>query len=127
MAVVLHLLPADQWQALAADEPVLNASLEAEGFIHCTDAPVVLLQVANAFYTHVLGDFVALHVDTTKLTSDCVWEAPAHIVGADPNASPPFATTFPHIYGPIDRTAIVGVDRVARDRLGRFIAFESTA
>lgn len=120
MSIVLHLLPSTAWDSLGTDEPVTNASLEHEGFIHCTDEAAVLLQIANRFYTASSGDFVVLHVDTDLLTSRCIWEEPAHVDGS---TGPSLAPTFPHVYGPIDRVAIVATRRIDRDASGRFTGY----
>jgi uncharacterized protein (DUF952 family) len=120
MAIVLHLIAASAWQDLAADAPVTNPSLEREGFIHCTDDADVMLGVANAFYRDVPGGFVVLHVDTERLTSECVWEDPAH---PRPGDRPALAPKFPHIYGPIDRAAIIGVQTVDRAADGAFTGY----
>jgi uncharacterized protein (DUF952 family) len=119
--VVLHLMTRDAYEALAPDAPITNPSLESEGFIHCTDEPAVLLQVANAFYRGVAGDFVALHVAVADLTSACIWEEPAHINGA----GEAFAPSFPHVYGHIDRRAVLRVDSVTRDADGAFVGYVS--
>jgi uncharacterized protein (DUF952 family) len=117
--IVLHLMPRDAWDRLVPGEPITNASLETEGFIHCTDDHDVLLQVANAFYRDAPGDFVVLHVAVADLTSACVWEAPAPVNGSGES----FAETFPHVYGPIDRDAVVGVEAVRRDAGGAFVGY----
>jgi uncharacterized protein (DUF952 family) len=121
MATVLHLMPAEQWTTLSAQEAIVNPSLATEGFIHCTDDADVLLQVANAFYSAVIGEFVVVYVDTDRLTSTCIWEAPAHISGS----GPAFADQFPHVYGPIDRAAVIRVQRVVRSADGRFVGYGS--
>lgn len=121
-SVILHLIPAADYHALAADADVTAPSLAIDGFIHCTDDPAVLLQVANAFYRHLDGPFVALRIDVDALSSRCVWEAPAHLAGGD--GAPPLAPSFPHIYGPIDRNAVVGVVGVSRSDDGSFTGYE---
>jgi len=123
MAIVLHLMPAAAWSALADGEPITNASLESEGFIHCTDEPSVMLLVANAFYTSMPGAFIVAHVDTDQLTSKCVWEAPAHIS----DTGQALASQFPHVYGPIDRAAVITTQAMLRDEHGAFIGYESVA
>ena len=121
MAVVLHLIPANDWAALGPTENVTNASLTTEGFIHCTDEPHVLLQVANAFYATHACDFVVLYVDTALLDSQCVWEAPAP--PGSSAAPPPAAALFPHVYGPVNHSAVILVEGITRDGEGRFIGF----
>ncbi len=123
MAVVLHLMPAVAWLALADGEPISNASLDSEGFIHCTDEPRVMLLVANAFYTSLPGAFIVAHIDTERLTSRCVWEAPAHISDTGQALAP----QFPHVYGPIDRVAVIGTQAIVRDENGAFVGYKSVA
>jgi hypothetical protein len=43
--------------------------LQADGFIHLTKEPQLLLGVANHFYTQVPGTFLVLAIDSTKLSS----------------------------------------------------------
>lgn len=119
MPIVLHLMPRSDWAGLVPDQPISNPSLETEGFIHCTDDHGVLLQVANAFYRQVPGEFVVLHVEVADLTSACIWEAPAHI----DNSGTSFAPQFPHVYGPIDRVAVVNVEAVRRHQDGTFVGY----
>lgn len=120
MAIVLHLIPAPDWHQLDAGEAVSSDSLATDGFVHCTDDLDVLLLIANAFYAQQPGDFVVLHIDTEQLTSRCVWEEPAHVDGST-GAS--YAASFPHVYGPIDRRAVIGVQTVSRDQSGAFTGF----
>ena len=123
MAVILHLLQAVDWAQLGRTDVVTNASLDTEGFIHCTDDHNVLLQVANAFYTAYEGGFVVISIDTTLLDSACVWEAPAHLGQSD--AHPPAAALFPHVYGPINCSAVINVEGLQRNSAGRFTGFVS--
>ncbi|MCU1395219.1 MAG: hypothetical protein JWM34_3647 [Ilumatobacteraceae bacterium] len=124
MTTVLHLMPRAEWERLVPEEPITNPSLENEGFIHCTDDETVLLAVANAFYRAVPGSFVVLDVEVADLTSACIWEAPAHIPGGDPDAVP-LAEQFPHVYGPIDRAAVRRARDVLRADDGAFTGYAS--
>lgn len=119
-AAILHLMPEAAWSALADDEGVRNPSLDTDGFMHCTDDPDVMLQVANAFYRSDSGSFVVLHVEIARLRSRCLWEAPAHPRETE---VPPLAVSFPHVYGPIDRSAVVRVQPVTRDASGLFTGY----
>ena len=114
---ILHLLPLGDWEHFLASggsayEP---ASLASEGFVHCTGSDELLLRVANSFYRDVPDPVAVLSVDPARLGSEVVWEAPP---GSDPLA----AERFPHVYGPLDRDAVVAVRRLVRDPSGRAIA-----
>ena len=119
MATVLHLLPTSDWLSTAHLAPVVNASLDEVGFIHCTDSHDVLLNVANTFYVANDGDFTALHIDTERLLSPCVWEAPARPSPTDADLAP----LFPHIYGVLDRQAVVAAQALVRNESGQFVGF----
>lgn len=112
---ILHLIRAEDYHALAADEPWRTESLDTEGFIHCTAEPEVLLQVANTLYQQEPGDFLVLVIDPAQLTAPVKYEAPAH--SADPLAQ----HRFPHIYGPLNRDAIVAVRPARRAADGTFL------
>jgi uncharacterized protein (DUF952 family) len=146
--MIFHLIAKADWDKLPADQPVRVASLESEGFIHATQGEATMLHVANAFYKQQSGEFYLLHIDEARLTSELKWEAPVdpkpaegqgsggdmppEVVaehGKDLSAQPVNPTTeqpnnlFPHIYGPIDREAIVGMRRAVRGEDGTFIGF----
>jgi uncharacterized protein (DUF952 family) len=72
-----------------------------------------MLQVANAFYRAVPGDFVLLVIDTERLTAPLKWEA----------STDALAQLFPHIYGPIDYAAVVDVRAVRRGVDGEFLGW----
>jgi uncharacterized protein (DUF952 family) len=90
-----------------------------DGFIHCTQEPAVLLDVANRFYRGVPGDFLVLDIDPRRLTAELRFEP-----GVPParEGSPPAGVRFPHIYGPLNRDAIVAVRKTQRAADGSFIA-----
>lgn len=118
MAVVLHLMSLAGYRDTHGD--IAPASLATEGFVHCTADAETLLAVANRFYRDAEGDHVALEIDTDRLTAPVRYEA------ASPAPPPGVADTvrFPHVYGPIDRAAVVGL-RYARRRVdGEFTGFE---
>ncbi len=115
---VLHLVPAAAFEALPAGQPYLPSQFTADGFIHCTRGTDVLRQVANAFYRATPGDFLVLVIDPLKLSAPIRDEAP---IPAPPAGSPLAGTTFPHIYGPLNRAAIVAVRRAHRAPDGTFL------
>jgi uncharacterized protein (DUF952 family) len=116
-AVILHLMPEDVLRALPADGVYEPASLAIEGFVHCTGDDELMLRVANAFYTSEPGSMVVLSIDASLLSSEVKWEAPVH---GDPLA----IERFPHVYGPLEMSAVVGVRRLVRDAAGRYLGYE---
>lgn len=146
--MILHLISQQAWSQLAPGQPYAPESLQTEGFIHCTAGDALLIEVANTVYRSQAGEFLVLDIDETKLTAEVRWEAPAHpaAIAAESTggapvppeaaaeyglpgtaaASEPAQTpvTFPHIYGPLNRDAIVGVRRAVRNADGAFTGIE---
>jgi uncharacterized protein len=116
--IILHLISMAEWQAFDSTGIYEPASLEAEGFVHCTDDIATLLGVANRFYRSVAGDVLVLELDVAALGALVLWEAPAHIDGSAATDSEP---RFPHVYGPIPLAAVVGITRFVRSPAGEYL------
>jgi uncharacterized protein (DUF952 family) len=106
MRETFHLVPEPIWAASEAGGPYAATSLETEGFIHCTDGVEALGVTFDRYYAADPRSFLALTLDLDAL--DVPWRY-------DVPGSP-----YPHIYGPIDRTAIRGVSQVERAPDRRF-------
>lgn len=120
MTPILHLVPAAEYHRQPPDEPFRAASLAAEGFIHCTREREVLLHVANRFYRAQPGEFLVLVIDAEKVTAPVKLETPAPSPD-DTDTDPLAQHLFPHIYGPLNREAIVEVHPVRRAADGTFV------
>ncbi len=91
--LIYHIVKPDDWAGFTGDTYTAT-SLHDEGFIHCSfegQLPVVL----ERYYSGV-ERVVVLTVDTERLSSRLVNE---------PSTG---GEIYPHIYGPINRGAIVG-------------------
>ena len=106
-----HLTPRAWWEATGSGAPLGAPSLAVEGFIHCTDGAAEMVATANRHYASDRREFVILTVDLDRITSPWRVDDAARI--------------YPHIFGPIDRAAIVAVVPAPRDADGAFLAFES--
>ena len=104
-----HLVPRDYYEAQDATQDYRPEPMIAgrEDFIHCTDGAQNLADTANRYYTLVPGDFLALVIDLARLNAPARYDAPSRI--------------FPHIYGPLNRNAIVEIVPVPRQPDGRFL------
>jgi uncharacterized protein (DUF952 family) len=109
MRPTFHMVPADVWAAADPDAPYEASSLATEGFVHCTDGEAELLATADRHYATDTRAFLALTVDLEATGSPWRIDDPAGI--------------YPHIYGPIERTAILGLVPLLRDAAGQFIGF----
>jgi uncharacterized protein (DUF952 family) len=112
--LIYHLTTRAEWDGARAAGFYSTASIEADGFIHCSTAEQ-LLPVANAFYLD-LDEPIVLRIETDLLAAPLRWEAPepdAHFEGG----------SFPHVYGSINLDAVIGVTGLERGPDGRFTGF----
>jgi uncharacterized protein (DUF952 family) len=115
--MIYHLVALSDWQA-EPDRPYAPASLADEGFVHCSPDEPVTLAVANGFYRDLGGPVVVLLIDEAALTSQVRAEPPMPVPPPGVDAD----TLFPHIFGPIDRGAVVGLLDAQRDAAGAYTA-----
>lgn len=108
--MILHIAGREEWAQALADGEIRPPSLTEQGFAHCSDFGTVHLP-ANAFYAG-RTDLLLLVVDPALVPSPVRWEP-----GDPPQAGGPW---FPHVYGPIPVTAVVGTHEFRPDRDGTF-------
>lgn len=106
MRRIYHLVSYADWEG-GPSGPYRAASLTTEGFIHCSNREQVA-DSANKFYANEAELFV-LAIDPDRLTSE----------PRDEEGRP--GELFPHIYGPINREAIVEVIALERGPDGRWV------
>jgi len=106
--IIYHLAPAAYFDGLPADQPYLPREFERDGFMHCTKGEERMLLVADTVYRRVPGDFVLLMIDERRVTAPIKYENSGGLL-------------FPHIYGPLNRDAIVRVAAMGRREDGTFL------
>ena len=98
MSLIYHLATTADWDRARRDGEYTTSTrdrtLAEEGFIHASTAEQVA-PVANAFYRDV-PDLLLLVIDTDRVASAIRYE---HVPGQ--------AAPYPHIYGPLNVTAVV--------------------
>ena len=96
MSIIYHVTAGTDWDAAKERGEYIHPSLDAEGFIHCSQEH----QVAGVLERYFSGktDLVKLIIDTDKLNSKFVFDW-----------SKSTADTFPHVYGPINVDAVIDV------------------
>jgi uncharacterized protein (DUF952 family) len=94
---IVHITSAASWAAAKLAGVYLADSLTSAGFIHCSRVDQII-RVANNFYSG-RSDLVILKLNPSLLTSLVRWEP-----GADKADE-----LFPHLYGPLNLEAVVGV------------------
>jgi len=107
MARIYHITTEQEWQNANQQNQYKAESLKTEGFVHCSDANQVV-RVANHFFKGV-QELILLHIETEKLNARLVYE---NLEGGK--------ELFPHVYGPIELTAIARVSPFKPDSDGSF-------
>ena len=102
--MIYHITSLSEWRVAQQRGEYRAASLETEGFIHCSTETQVL-PVAEKYYRGS-GRLLLLAIDPARLSSELRWEPPS---GGAPPPGVPEGELFPHIYGPINLDAIVKV------------------
>ncbi len=101
--MILHITSKSEWAEAQTRGEYIAPSLNTEGFIHCSTEKQVL-HVANAFYSG-RTDLVLLKLDGAKLKPELKWEPPA----GPPAPGISESDLFPHIFGPINLTAVASI------------------
>ena len=112
MSIILHITPREAWEASVSGGYYKPSSLSSEGFIHCSTIEQTV-ETANQFYPNQQG-LALLCIDENKLESKVKYEGPA--CANDQRTS----SLFPHIYGPLNASAVVRVVEFVPNADGKF-------
>ena len=107
MARIFHLITEQNWESALGAGQWRPGSLGDEGFIHCSNDEEQAMKVVARLYSG-LTDMLALEVDTEKLS---------HPVISEPSRS---GEIYPHVYGPLEISAVVAIWRVKADGHGGY-------
>lgn len=118
-STVFHLLPLADYRA---DEhsPITSPTLDTEGFVHCSPDLDTTRAVADTLYRSTDEPMVVAELDVEALSSPVRWEEPT----PEPPRGVSADVRFPHVYGPLDRSAVRGLSYARRDVDGTFLGFE---
>lgn len=110
MRPTYHLVLVESWAMADPSRPYAAASLGADGFIHCTDGMIETVATANRHYRDDPRAFLVLTVDLDAAGSPWRIEDERGI--------------YPHVFGPIERVAILRVVEAPRAADGEFLPFQ---
>jgi uncharacterized protein (DUF952 family) len=103
--MILHICSAAEWQA-SRDGCYRCASLDQEGFIHCS-TPAQVIEVADRLFKG-RRDLVLLVIDADRVTA---------AIRREDDGNGAF---YPHVYGPLDVGAVTEVVTFAPNSAGGF-------
>ena len=109
MSLIYHLSPVDEYKSVPSDQPYQPGAFAHDGFIHCTRGVEQLVIVANRYYRADPRPLVVVVIDEGRVTAQIKYE-PGQEDGV----------AYPHIYGPLNREAIVAVLNMGRLPDGSF-------
>jgi uncharacterized protein (DUF952 family) len=112
---LFHIASRSQWEDARHREAYRAATLESEGFIHCSTIHQVL-PVADALFRG-RQDLVLLLIDSSKVLAPLVYDAGAPVGGTSVGET---SERYPHLYGPLNREAILDVYDLLPDAHGKF-------
>ncbi|MFJ6796367.1 DUF952 domain-containing protein [Streptomyces sp. NPDC091268] len=98
--MIFHLVPLAEWTA-EPQRPYAPPSLAAEGFVHCCADRATALAIADSHYADVPGPLLAVELDERALDGEVRREGGS-------------GDRYPHVYGPLNREAVVRVWEVVR-------------
>lgn len=118
-STVFHLLALSDYRT-ATDSPITSATLDTEGFVHCSPDLDTTIAVANTLYRAAEEPMVVAEIDVDALSAPVRWEKPT----PRPPSGVSGDVLFPHVYGPLDRSAVRGLSYARRDIAGSYLGFE---
>lgn len=105
--IIYHITDQIQWAKYYSATYYLPSNYETDGFIHCSNGEQVLV-VAEKYYA-AASQLLLLKIDEQRVSSPVVYE---NLEGGEEK--------YPHIYGQLDKQAILGVAIFGRDAEGFF-------
>ncbi len=94
---IYHIVPLSEWKKQSEEPEYEAASLDEEGYIHCSREEQ-LMSTIKRFFSGKANQIRILKIDTTLINVPLIYEA------ADDGSG-----FFPHLYGGIVRRSVVEV------------------
>jgi glutathione S-transferase len=107
MNLTFHLVAQKYFDALDLRSDYVPATFAHEGFIHCTDGADEMARTANRYYQANAEPHYYLYIDKDQVRTRIQYDDAAQI--------------YPHIYGALNRDAIVAVRPARRLSDGTFL------
>jgi len=105
--ILYHITDQTQWDKYQSETFYLPAAFLSDGFIHCSSAEQVLV-MAKKYYADT-PQLLLLKIDGELLNSEIRFE---NLEGG--------VEKFPHIYGHLEKQALLGVATLCKDSGGNF-------
>ena len=110
MDITFHLAPQSYFDSLDPRAEYTPREFARDGFIHCTDGADEMARTANRFYRANPELHYYLYIDKPRVRAPVRYEDERRV--------------YPHIYGALNRDAIIAVRPARRDADGTFLVPE---
>ena len=107
MKLAYHGTTKKYFDSLDPAQPYVPEPYASEGFIHTTEGREAASITLTKYYKASGEPWVVLYIDKDRVTSPVRYDDPAEV--------------FPHIYGPLNRDAIIAVMDIDRAPDGTFL------
>jgi uncharacterized protein (DUF952 family) len=105
--IIYHGSPKAYFEGFHLSTPYVPEDFQTEGFIHTTEGREAVSIVLTKYHKARREPWVVLHIDRDRVTSPIRYDDPAKV--------------YPHIYGPLNRNAILLVEPIGRADDGTFL------
>lgn len=126
MAEIYHMCLVTDYEKALEVGTYLPPTYEADGFIHATENPAMLLDAGTHFYKKTVGAWTCMKIDVAKLAAKVIYEAPMAVGNIEAKNyvtdDKPEEPKFPHIYGPINTDSIIELFPIVRAEDGSFLS-----
>ncbi len=114
--MIYHLVTENEYLQSIRGDSYVPASLSRDGFAHCA-LDVSVASVAKDYYSSSSEILLLLRIAPEKLAAQTKYEAakPGEGAGTEHERT---SSIFPHVYGPINNSAISGVGILRKDGTG---------
>lgn len=106
-SITYHLVAQSLWESLDPNLEYLPGNFVDDGFIHCTDGEEEMARAANMFYQSNPGPHLYLYIDKLRVRAPIRYDDPER--------------HYPHIYGALNRDAIIAIRPAPREGDGTFL------
>jgi uncharacterized protein (DUF952 family) len=106
-----HLVPRPYFESQDPSADYYPEALEREGFIHTTNGADELILTANRHCRSDPRPYLVLEIDLARVVAPVRYDDSRRI--------------YPHIYGPLNRDAIVDIRAIRRQADGTFLEVEA--
>ncbi len=107
MDLTFHLVPKNYFDSLDSKVDYVPEPFAQDGFIHCTDGADEMARTANRYYQSNPATHYYLYIDKTQVHAPIRYDAEPRI--------------YPHIYGGLNRDAIIAIRPATRQTNGTFL------